>query len=89
MIDAVGASPHDMLFGAMLERALLAPGHGCMSAVGLLPQGNGGRQRWYAIPAVLDARRTNAIDRDGLPGFHSWGAEAALSLFARELAAPL
>ena len=26
----------------------------------------------------------DATDGDALPGFHSWGAEAALSLFARE-----
>ena len=33
-----------------------------------------------------DSRRAeaDATDRDALPGFHSWGAEAALSLFARE-----
>ena len=33
-----------------------------------------------------DSRRAeaDATDRDALSGFHSWGAEAALSLFARE-----
>ncbi len=33
-----------------------------------------------------DSRRAeaDATDGDALPGFHSWGAEAALSLFARE-----
>ena len=32
-----------------------------------------------------DSRRAEAdATADALPGFHSWGAEAALSLFARE-----
>ena len=33
-----------------------------------------------------DSRRAeaDATDGDALSGFHSWGAEAALSLFARE-----
>ena len=65
MVDAVGASPHNVFVAAMLERALLAPGHGCMSAVGL-PTSR--ERREAAIYGQLrrseTRRRTNAIDRD-------------------------
>ena len=89
MIDAVGASPHDVFVAAMLERALLAPGHGCMSAVGLPTS----RERWGAAIYVQlqrswTRRRLNAIDRDSQLLFCSL-ALGCLSGFQGSPAAPL
>ena len=89
MIHAVGASPHNMLLGAMLERALLAPGHGCMSAVGL-PTSR--ERREAAIYGQLrrseTRRRTNAINGVSQLLFCSW-RWAPLSGFQGSPAAPL
>ena len=84
MIDAVGDSPHNMLFGAMLERALLAPGH---SAVWAAP-GDTSRERWGAAIYVQlrrseTRRRTNAINSVSQLLFCSWRWAAPL-WFSRE-----
>ena len=88
MIDAVGASPHDVFVAAMLERPLLAPGHGCVRCVGLPTS----RERWGAAIYVQlrrseTRRRTNAINSVSLL-FCSW-RWAALSVFQGSPAAPL
>ena len=61
MIDAVGASPHNVFVAAMLERALLAPGHGCVRCVGLPTS----RERWgAAIYVQLRRSETPAYECD-------------------------
>ena len=84
MIDAVGASPHDVFVAAMLERPLLAPGHGCVRCVGLPTS----RERWGAAIYVQlrrseTRRRTNATDRVSQLLFCSWRWAAPLR-FSRE-----
>ena len=99
MIDAVGASPHNVFVAAMLERALLAPGHRscgsrpddgvCVALYGhrvmqqARPEAMGGSDI-CAAPAILDAQRPMRPTATRCPAFTLGGAEAALSLFARE-----
>ena len=84
MIDAVGAAPHNVFVAAMLERALLAPGHGCVRCVGLPTS----RERWGAAIYVQlrrseTRRRTNAINSVSQLLFCSWRWAAPL-WFSRE-----